>query len=157
MNPWGRNGRPTKRQALEANKAWMDFAANAAGVAEKPLLTKIRPKRVITASKRIEPRERVNLAEIIQLLRTHPKVAFAWRMQSGLFREGSRVIKVGVTGIPDIIGLLHGGRFYGIEVKAKGGVVSSIQQTRINQINEGGGLAFVAWGVDDVLEQLERV
>jgi hypothetical protein len=146
------------RDVLTHNKATLDGYAAMAGQEIKPLVTpmpKQLAKRVSTG--RTEPRERVNLAAIIQLLRTHPKVAFAWRMQSGLFQEGARFIKVGVTGIPDIIGSLCNGQFYGIEVKAKGGTISPMQQKRIEQITEAGGLAFVAWSVDDVIEQLATV
>ena len=150
--------RMSLRDRLTHTKATLDMYAAMSGQEPKPLITpmpKVRAKRV--AKPRTEPRERVNLAAIIMLLRTHPKVAFAWRMQSGLFQEGARFIKVGVTGIPDVIGALRNGQFYGIEVKAHGGKVSPIQQQRIEQIRLAGGLAFVAWSVDDVIEQLATV
>jgi hypothetical protein len=56
-----------------------------------------------------------------------------------------------VPGLPDITGVLKGGRGFWIEVKAPKGVVSDHQQRFIDNINAAGGLAFVARSVDDVI------
>jgi hypothetical protein len=57
-------------------------------------------------------------------------------------------------GVSDILGVLPGGRFLGIEVKAPKGRVSPHQQQFIDTINQAGGLAFVAYSVDDVEQKL---
>lgn len=158
-----RYSRLSMRDTLLHNKAVADAYAQMAGVESAPFATPIPPppkKRVPrVTSGRTEPRERVNLRAIIQLLRTHPKVyaKCVYRMQSGLFREGERYIKVGVVGIPDILFVLRNGRLGACEVKAKGGAVSPLQAQRIADIRAAGGLAFVAWSVDDVLRELQDV
>jgi len=57
-------------------------------------------------------------------------------------------------GIPDIIGCLPGGRFIGIEVKRPGGELSSHQARVLANITDAGGLAIVAWSVEDVIRAL---
>lgn len=57
-------------------------------------------------------------------------------------------------GIPDIIGILPGGRFLGIEIKRPGGRVSPEQAKWIQNINDSGGIAFVAYSVDEVVDRL---
>ncbi len=57
-------------------------------------------------------------------------------------------------GIPDIL-CCYNGRFIGIEVKTENGKVSPDQERVISNINNAGGLAFVARSVDDVIEKLD--
>lgn len=54
-------------------------------------------------------------------------------------------------GIPDIIGVLHGGRALFIEVKTAKGKLSEAQQNFIDNAERLGALAFVARGVNDVM------
>lgn len=56
-------------------------------------------------------------------------------------------------GILDILACLDG-RFVGIEVKKPGGKVSGWQQAEIEAIKRAGGVAFVAWNVDEVMQKL---
>jgi hypothetical protein len=58
------------------------------------------------------------------------------------------------SGVSDILGVLPGGRFLAIEVKAPAGRVSPHQQQFIDTINQNGGLAFVARSVEEVEQQL---
>lgn len=67
-----------------------------------------------------------------------------WKQHQGL---GS------TPGVPDIVGILKGGRFLGIEVKTEKGQLNNNQSQWINAINSYGGLAFVARSVDDVIKQ----
>lgn len=60
------------------------------------------------------------------------------------------------AGVPDIIACLNG-RFVGIEVKRPGGVISPLQQYNIDEIHKSGGVAFVAYSVEDVREQLHAL
>jgi Holliday junction resolvase len=57
-------------------------------------------------------------------------------------------------GIPDIIGC-YKGRFIGIEVKVASGRVSPDQERVIQNINDAGGLAFIARNLEDVIEKLD--
>jgi len=59
-----------------------------------------------------------------------------------------------VAGLPDILGILPGGRFFGIEVKAGRNTTTRMQERFIDKINTAGGLAFVARSVDDVMEHI---
>jgi Holliday junction resolvase len=60
------------------------------------------------------------------------------------------------SGVPDIIACING-TFIGIEVKRPGGVVSSLQQYNIDEIHRSGGVAFVAYSVEDVRRQLHAL
>ncbi|MGF3066619.1 VRR-NUC domain-containing protein [Facklamia sp. P12945] len=60
------------------------------------------------------------------------------------------------AGTPDILACVKG-RFVAIEVKkAKGGVVSALQKLKIKQINQAGGIAFVANSLEVVKNELSR-
>lgn len=60
------------------------------------------------------------------------------------------------AGTPDILACING-KFVGIEVKKpKGGVVSELQKFKIKQIQNAGGVAFVARSVKDVKQELSR-
>jgi hypothetical protein len=59
-------------------------------------------------------------------------------------------------GIPDIIGIIPGtGKFIGIEVKVAGGRVSPEQERVLQNINDAGGIAFVAKDLETVIEKLD--
>ena len=58
-------------------------------------------------------------------------------------------------GLPDITGVLKDGRGFWIEVKTDKGRLSPHQERFIQNINDAGGLAFVARSVDDVIEKLD--
>jgi len=60
------------------------------------------------------------------------------------------------AGTPDLIGSLRG-RFIAIEVKQPGGVVSPLQEAHIKLIRQAGGIAFVAYSLEDVKRELKRV
>lgn len=60
---------------------------------------------------------------------------------------------MGEKGISDIIGCFKG-RFLAIEIKTENGKVSEYQQRFIDNVNEAGGLAFVARSIEDVIEHL---
>jgi Holliday junction resolvase len=52
-------------------------------------------------------------------------------------------------GIPDLLCCYHG-RFCGIEVKMPGEEPSKAQQYQLDKIRRAGGIAFVAYSLDDV-------
>lgn len=57
-------------------------------------------------------------------------------------------------GVPDILGILPGGRMLAIEVKTEKGKLSPHQEQFIKNINDNGGLAFVARSFSDVVQTL---
>lgn len=60
------------------------------------------------------------------------------------------------SGVPDILACING-RFVGIEVKRPGGIVAPLQDWVMSEIRESGGVAFVAYSVDDVKQQLRQL
>lgn len=87
-------------------------------------------------------KEKQITASIRQLLKTFG--IFHYKQHQGL---GS------TPGVPDIVGIYQG-RYLGIEVKTRNGVVSDNQRRFIDTINAAGGIAFVARSVDDVIDNL---
>lgn len=65
---------------------------------------------------------------------------FCWKEHGGMY---------GTSGIPDII-CCYKGRFIGIEVKRPEGKVSKLQEVAIRKIEGAGGIAIVAFSVEDV-------
>lgn len=60
------------------------------------------------------------------------------------------------AGIPDIICCIKG-QFVGIEVKDGDNKASALQEAHIRQIKKAGGLAFVAYSVKDVEDELIKL
>lgn len=59
------------------------------------------------------------------------------------------------AGVPDIIACING-KFVGIEVKRPGGRVSELQKYQIEQIQKSGGVAFVAYSLEEVRVNLDH-
>lgn len=66
-----------------------------------------------------------------------------------------KVIMASASGVPDIIGMLPGGRFFAIEVKAPNGKLSALQVLNLERIQLNGGIAIIARSVDDVAKHLD--
>ena len=104
-----------------------------------------------------KPLEADILRDILKALRAHPAVATVERRQSGVFRDGNRFVRVGQRGLPDISGMLHGGRAYAIEVKRPGRLADERQAEYLNRIQAAGGCAGVASSVSEAIAIVERV
>lgn len=81
---------------------------------------------------------------IINFLRSNG--IFCWKHWQGGYN-------MHLAGIPDIIGIHHG-RFLGIEVKVGKNKLTKKQRAWIDSIKKEGGLAFVAYSIDDVIDNL---
>jgi len=57
-------------------------------------------------------------------------------------------------GIPDILACVSGGRFFACECKRTGGKLSPYQEVELQLIRQAGGLAIVAYDLDDVIDAL---
>ena len=68
----------------------------------------------------------------------------------GLYRKMPKWSK---KGVPDIIGI-YKGKMLAIEVKKNGTYPSKEQKEIIKEINENGGVAFVARSIEDVKNNL---
>src|SRR5690348_4900051 len=74
---------------------------------------------------------------------------------AGIRKPDGGYIPTHTRGVSDIIGLLPPtGRFLAIEVKRPGGKATQEQQHFIDTINAAGGLAFVAYSVEEVQDRL---
>jgi len=102
----------------------------------------------------------------------------AWLKLQGAFvwRNNSRTVMVpgkggtprpmffGLPGSPDILGMLPGGRFVGVECKralgprggANGSVQSEDQKMFQEEVEKTGGLYVLARGLDDLMQAIER-
>lgn len=116
--------------------------------------------------------ERDILSAVLDLLHKHPAVAFAYRantrcgyvlghgvydrlIATGAIKKGeAQFLRFNFKGAADITGMLRGGKRFECEVKADRGVVSDEQTAFIEAVNGGGGLAFVARSVNDVMRGL---
>ena len=93
---------------------------------------------------------------IIKLLKRHPAIGWARRMNvGGTFRNG-RWIEFAFAGCSDIIGQLRTGEFFACEVKRPGQVASEMQASFITDVNQNRGLAMVASSVEDVTGSLNK-
>ena len=84
--------------------------------------------------------EAAALVEVLKAVKAHPLVAWAERQNSGAARIGSRFVRFGWPGCPDVLGQLRDGRFLGVEVKAAKGRASPEQTLFLERINRAGGL-----------------
>lgn len=69
--------------------------------------------------------------------------------------KGARM-KNPMAGMPDLIGLLPGGRLFAIELKTAEGTLSPIQEKTIAELEAKGALVIIARNLDDVSSLLLR-
>ena len=100
-------------------------------------------------------------SEISYLIRKYLKAnnVFHWRHNNvGVFKKvASAHIFHDMKNVSDILGILPNGIFFAIEVKTEVGKVSLDQKKFIDQVNNLGGLAFVARSLKDVEQKLEGI
>lgn len=148
-----RRGRPSHRDTLLANNAADRYYAAMAGV-EPQFQAVVPDKRTVRPRDPSKVYEKDVLADILQALRSDPRVALVMRQQSGVFVEGNRHIRVGTPGTLDVGGMLIGGRHFEIEAKRPGGKPDERQADRIEAINRNGGIAGYATSAEEALALL---
>ena len=78
------------------------------------------------------------------------------RNQSGMTiikgQGKNRAIRMGEPGWPDIIGMDRKGRFFAIEAKVLPNRTTEAQDAILKAIAESGGLAIVAYELEDVIK-----
>lgn len=94
---------------------------------------------------------------VLELLKVHPKVAWASRVNVGAVRRGGRYIRFGERGMSDITGQLKDGRRLEVELKRPSGKTTPEQDEFIERVKRWGGVAFVARNCGDVMEALAQV
>lgn len=144
--------RLTPNQAIRRNVGFIEALAGReipelrAGMKPAP-----QPRIRRTSEPSGKPLERDVLRAILEALRAHPAVCFAWRLQSGVFLEGNRTIRVGFKGMPDICFMTKRGIFGAIEVKRPGGQATPEQAAVLERIWTGGGIAGTCSSVEQAL------
>lgn len=82
---------------------------------------------------------------------------YAWRNNTGaLLDKHGRVVKFGLKGSSDIIGICPDGRFLAIECKRQGGRIRPEQTVFIEKIKKNGGVAAVVHDTDELMEVLKK-
>ena len=104
----------------------------------------------------VDRKEAAALVEVLKALNAHPAVSWCERMNSGAARMGSRFVRFGFKGCPDVLGQLKDGRLLGVEVKGPTGRLRPEQSVFLERIRYAGGVAFVARNCRDVLGELDR-
>jgi hypothetical protein len=109
----------------------------------------------------VPPAPRVNdrpeaaaLAEVLQVLKHHPLVAWVERQNSGVARIGGRFVRFGWPGCSDVLGQLKDGRLLAVEFKAPKGKATAEQAQFLSRVRRFGGVAFLARDCRDVLREL---
>ena len=97
---------------------------------------------------------------IMAYLKSNQFIAWVCRINSGSFQmgHGGRFQANTKPGMSDIIGQINGsGQFLAIEVKSAKGKIKPHQQAFLDEVNAGGGVAFMARSVADVKAELSKI
>lgn len=76
-----------------------------------------------------------------------------WLVANGFW--AFKTIQCNRAGIMDIVGCTPRGKFFGIEMKYGSNKASKLQSWNIVEVARRGGIAFVAWSLDEVQKELE--
>jgi hypothetical protein len=111
----------------------------------------------------LEPTEAQILSSVLEYLAWNPRVAWAARINSGavINPEGQyvpfyRLLKIPKATMPDIIGQLTDGRFFGIECKRHGMYPTPAQNVFLQTVIENRGLARVVSSIEQVAACFEE-
>jgi hypothetical protein len=115
----------------------------------KQAITRPDDKNAVTGKLRLKESKKsvMSEAELTKQIRQYLNARNIWHYKAwqGLMSK---------KGISDIIGC-YKGRFFAIEIKREGGKITEHQQAFINQVRAAGGIAFVAYSIQDVEEYLK--
>lgn len=84
---------------------------------------------------------------------------YVWRNNSGFFKHDyttkaginkRSIMRAGMKGSSDILGVSKSGRFIAIECKRKGNTPTPQQTVFLDEIKQRGGYAVVAYSIDDL-------
>ena len=92
---------------------------------------------------------------IMNLLITHPNVAWAMVTTTGKVKLKGYWTSLGFPGLSDIIGQLRDGRVLALEVKRPGELPTAIQLEFLALVESNGGVSGWCDSVEGVMEILE--
>jgi VRR-NUC domain len=96
------------------------------------------------------------LNAVLKVLRTHPKVSWAVRMNSGAYKmPDGRFVRFGFPGCPDLLGQMRDGRILMIEVKAAKGRLTDDQEFMLAKVKANNGVSGVARSIEDAMAIVE--
>lgn len=88
------------------------------------------------------------------------RVVWFARVNSGAIKAGKRFVRYYILflrgkkplrkGKADVEGMLSGGRYFALEVKRPGRYATDAQRGFLQAVGDGGGIAAVVRGIDDV-------
>lgn len=93
---------------------------------------------------------------IMDYLKIKKFVVFKHR-NVGIFKQSTKQyipLPAGELGISDIIGCTKDGKFLAIEVKRPGGKPSPNQVDFLQRVRQNGGIAILAYSLDDVMSKI---
>lgn len=81
----------------------------------------------------------------------------AWRNNTGALKDQhGRLVRYGLKGSADIIGILPDDRFLSVECKREGGKVRPEQKQFQDMINSNNGVAVIVHSCDELLQELKK-
>lgn len=109
-------------------------------------------------------------AQLLTVLELHPRVAWAYRMNTGAghlarpskarpgeWEISDRFLRFGFPGMSDILGQLKDGRLLAVEAKRRSGRLSDDQEAFLAVVQKWGGVAVVARDAAELATVLNRV
>lgn len=114
--------------------------------------------------KRRKRQEHLVQAAIIDYLKMSPYIAWVRRHNSGKVKtEWGSWVELGEAGDADVFAMFsdaagkYAGRFLAIEVKDGDNEPTEDQWRFIHLVRDNGGVAFPAWSVDEVIDELANL
>jgi hypothetical protein len=164
MNPNGKppKGKITLREQMIRNQRALNMYADLAQAPRIELDIGPAPVKRAPAGANGRPLEKGIQKAILQMIWARKDVIFYGRFNRGAARftdahgKTHHTVFNTVPGFPDIHGMLTGGRAFWIEVKRPGGVVSDDQKDFLAKVKAGGGIAGLAYSVDDAERLLNQ-
>lgn len=97
-----------------------------------------------------------NLLKLVLIELSHARVATAWRNETGTAKsfDNDRVIKYGLKGSSDIIGITRDGRFLAIEIKVGKDFLKPDQIAFKLMIEKNNGLHYVIRNEDQIKDMI---
>lgn len=162
-------GRLSLRETIQRNQQALDVWAELSGKPRVELRLPPEPKKRAAPVPSGEPSEAEVQSAVVQLLRTHPRVAWFGRFNSGsavaehtngdkrytaFYRLYLRGMAARSRGLSDVMGQLTDGRLFILEIKSRRGRATPEQNEFIDVVLKAGGIAGIVRSVDDVVALL---
>lgn len=119
---------------------------------DRGMTPKPRAAKGVPAGLRL-PEWRV-LKACMDVLETHPHIAFWWRQNTGGVKYGEQYVKFSFKGASDLMAVTTTGRFVAIECKATGKHATVEQRAFLDRVHAAGGVSAC---IDDAAALVEAL